>query len=587
MNNTNKNLFSLISLISLSLMFCLPFIVSYHKLPEANYYNQVVAFVFGILSLLVFIKPVDSKIGFPPLAMAPLTLCFVLLVQWFSGVGASWQETVLAALYLVWAGLIMLVVVRLKELYTSERIIIFLAYALLIGGMLNVVVVFMQLIGTDDFFWIFPRTGKNYTGNLAQVNLLTDYLSLSMVSLFYLYVKGRLKINVVLILVPIYLIALSLAGSRMSWLYIMLLAVSFYLLGRNNTQPSWQHKSKMVLLLPLLYALVQFVLPFALELISQGSSALIPPAPAERVAAFVGNHSKRLDLIKEGLDIFSHYPLLGVGWGQYVWYDLLFADSHSNHAGYITHTHNLFLQLMAETGFFGFLTIFIGVVYWIIKLMKQPNLIESWWVLLTGGIIFVHSMLEYPLWNAHFLGVFVVVVALADKRLEIKVISPFMPRIVSIVVMVASLYLLGLTSYQYMQIEYWINYYPVLSKQQRLAMLKQMTVMHQKTLMVEPLHAVLTRAYGLLPMAQAPLQSKIDKYESLLRYAQAKEDIYRYVLLLAIDGQAEKAKLFLKRAYIRQPEYAKVFEKQLEEGVKAGNLQLLVLQAELQLLQRD
>lgn len=422
---------------------------------------------------------------------------------------------------------------------------------------------------------------------MAQVNLLTDYLSLSIVSLFYLYVKGQLKVGTVYILLPLYLVALSLSGSRMSWLFLVLIAVSFYFFGKNNAEKRWQEKSKAILLLPIFYGLVQIGLPYVLELFSDGGSALIPPAPVERVVAFASNHSKRLALISEGLDIFSHYPVLGVGWGEYVWYDLLFADTHAAHTGYITHTHNLFVQLMAESGFFGFLVVFIAVIYWLRRLVNQSNSIEGWWLLLIGGIIFVHSMLEYPLWHAHFLGVFVVVVALADKRIELNAIKPAVQSVASVAVLFASLSLIGLTTYQYGQIEYWVNYYPKLSKQQRLTMLKKMSDMHQNTLMVEPLHAVLTRAYSLLPRAQAPLKAKIARYESLLRYSQSKEDIYRYVLLLAVDGQSDKAVSFLRRAYARQPAYIEQFEKQVQKGVRKGNVNFLELQAEIDRLKSN
>ncbi len=585
MQNNKKSFFTLIALVSLAFMFSVPFLVSYHKLPESNYYNQALAFAFGAVSLLVFVKSVVSKVGIPPTVFAPLLLSFVLLVQWFSGIGVSWQESALAILYLVWAMWLMLVVVRLKEVYTQERIVLFLAYALLIGGLLNVLVVFMQLIGTDDFFWTFPRIGKKYTGNLAQINLLTNYLSLSMVSVFYLHVKSRLKLSTVCTALPFYLVALSLSGSRMSWLYLILITVSFYYLGRSNEEKSWQEKSKAILLLPLLYGLVQIALPYVLEMFSNGSSALIPPAPVERVVAFATDHSKRLDLISEGLDIFSHFPVLGVGWGQYVWYDLLFSDTHSNHSGYVTHTHNLFVQLMAEAGIFGFLLVFIAVVYWLRRLANQPRSIETWWLLLIGGIIFVHSMLEYPLWHAHFLGVFVVVVALVDQRIELNTVKPAVQSIVSVVALLATLYLIGLTTYQYGQIEYWVNYYPKLSKQQRLTMLKQMSAMHQNTLMVEPVHAVLTRAYSLLPRSQAPLKAKIARYESLLRYSQSKEDVYRYVLLLAIDGQRDLAIAFLRRAYIRQPAYAEQFKTQLQKAVRAGSPGAIALFEELARLQ--
>jgi O-antigen ligase len=584
MNNTNKNIFSFISLVSLFLMFSMPFMVSYHKWPESTYYSQMLAFVFGVSSLVVFFKPTKKGFIWAPIIIVPIVLMLLLGLQWFAGIGVYWQETSLGVLYLFWAVMLMLTVKQLTEHIQLETLLKWLAYALLLGGLFNTVVVLLQLFGADDFFWTFARQGKSYTGNLAQVNLLTDYLSLSIISVLYLHVKNQLKANSVYTLVFFFLIALTLTGSRMSWLYIVLITLSFFMFGRNNVQQTWQKKSWFILWLPLAYGLVQFLLPMLVALIVS-NSALIPPVPAERLTAFATLESVRIAMIKEALDIVSLHPWLGVGWGQYVWYDLIFADTHTSHTGFVSHTHNLFVQILVECGFFALLALIIGSLYWLIRLFKQDNTIERWWLLLIGGIIFVHSMLEYPLWYSHFLGVFVVVIALADKSIALTLNKPVFIKVGAGAVLVATLSLLVVTTHQYRQIEYWVNQYPNLNDQQRVSMLNHMTTMHQKTLVAEPLHLILTRAYSILPSKQAPLEYKIEEYERVLHYVQAKEDIYRYVLLLAANGQLEQATAYLNRAYVRHPAYAKQFalqlQKMLSKPSNQNNPNLLALQQSL------
>lgn len=590
MSEKNKTLFSYISLVSLLLMFSLPFLVSYHKSPEPTYYSQMLSFTLGILSIVVFFKAAKNSLKLAPTIIVPLALILLLGVQWFVGIGVYWQETSLGILYLCWAAMLILVVTELKEQLPLETIVTWLAYALLLGGLGNTIVVLMQLFGVDDFFWTFGRRGKSYTGNLAQVNLLTDYLSLTLTSVFYLHIKNHLKANTVYVSVFFLLIALALTGSRMSWLYILLITLSFYVFGRNSNQQTWQAKSKLILWLPLLYGSVQFVLPMLVELIAS-NSAVLPPAPAERLAAFATQESVRIAMIKEAFDIISLHSWLGVGWGQYVWYDLIFADTHTSHTGFVSHTHNLFVQILVECGIFALLALIIGSLYWLMRLFKQDNTIERWWLLLIGGIIFVHSMLEYPLWYAHFLGVFAVVVALADKSIALKFNQPSVVTLAAGTVLVAALSLIVVTTYQYRQIEYWVNNYPKLNKQQRVSMLNEMTTMHQKTLVAEPLYLILTRAYSILPSKQAPMEYKIAEYERVLHYVQAKEDIYRYVLLLAANGQIEKATAYLKRAYVRHPVYAKEFavqlQKMLSKPSNQHNANLLSLQQLLsQLMQQ-
>lgn len=584
--SSSAQLYSTVALISLMLMCCVPFMVSYHRWPETTYYSQVVAFIFGALSLVALFKPSKSGLAVPPTALVPAVLIVLLGLQWFAGIGVYWQETTLTILYLSWAMMLMLTVAYLKEAYDLETLLTWLAYALLFGGLFNTLVVLMQLVGADHFFWTFSRQGTSYAGNLAQVNLLTDYISLSLTSLIYLHVKGRLKTSAVAIVTILFLITLTLAGSRMSWLYVLMISLSFYFFGKNNAQLTWQHKSKFVLLLPLLFGIVQFTLPFVIEMISSTTLPL-PPAPAARVAEFAAKGSVRIEYLKEGLAIFSQHPWLGVGWGQYVWYDLIFADTHANHTGFVTHTHNLFLQILVECGVFALLAVLVGSVYWFVQLLKQQNTIERWWLLLIGGIIFVHAMLEYPLWYAHFLGLFVVVVALGDQRIQLSRVKPVVVNIGAGVTLIACLSLIGVTTYQYRQIEHWVNNYAKLDQHQRINMLNDMSAMHQQTLVSESLHLILTRAYSLLPTKQAPLASKIAKYESMLHYVQGKEDIYRYVWLLAKNGEMDKASAYLRRAYTRQPGYAKQFEAQLTKGAIKGDQRLLALLLQLKQLQQQ
>lgn len=584
MKAENKNLFFLMSLSSLFLMFCFPFMVSYHKLPESSFYGQALAFALGVLALIALFKPLKTGLTFPPTILVPIALILLLGVQWFLGIGVFWQETTLGVLYLSWAVMLMLTVTHLKQIYSLETLVTWLTYALLVGGLFNVLVVLMQLIGADQFFWTFALQGTSYTGNLAQVNLLSDYLSLAMTSILYLHLKGKVKASTVYLVVFLLLIALSLSGSRMSWLYVLMISISFYIFGRTNEQAVWRHKAKYLLMLPFIFGLIQLCLPLIL-------AGLIPSTPAARLAEMAGQPSVRLSYIKEALDIAQHHPWFGVGWGQFVWYDLIFADTHAGHTGFVSHTHNLFVQILVECGVFALLALLIGCVYWVVQLLKQQNTIERWWLLLIGGIIFVHSMLEYPLWYAYFLGVLVVIVALADKPISIRGIKPIFIKASAGITIVAAISLIGVTTYQYQQVEFWVQNFSAMTDKQKFEMLNEMSALQQHTLVAEQLHLILTRAYSALSTEQAPLAAKILKYESVLHYIQADKDVYRYVLLLANDGHMQQASAYLKRAYNRHPGFAQDFAKQLEKllskSANHNNPHLLALQNQLKQLQQS
>ncbi len=70
--------------------------------------------------------------------------------------------------------------------------------------------------------------------------------------------------------------------------------------------------------------------------------------------------------------------------------------------------HNLVLQLLAETGALGAFLALGGLCTWWWQAGRryvaapQPAM---WWIIAAVGIELIHSMVEFPLWNAHFLGV--------------------------------------------------------------------------------------------------------------------------------------------------------------------------------------
>jgi hypothetical protein len=85
--------------------------------------------------------------------------------------------------------------------------------------------------------------------------------------------------------------------------------------------------------------------------------------------------------------------------------------------GLYNHAHNLFLQLLAETGLAGASIAIFGVIVWTRNAWSATSCASGMWIWGCALTLGVHSMLEYPLWNAHFLGIACVVLGLGDARL--------------------------------------------------------------------------------------------------------------------------------------------------------------------------
>ena len=123
--------------------------------------------------------------------------------------------------------------------------------------------------------------------------------------------------------------------------------------------------------------------------------------------------------------MFLQAPILGVGIGQYGWhsFSLQLLPEFSAYPRWeiFTHTHNLFLQVLAELGGVGLLLILVMLFGWFRQFLGNWMTPTSWLIATSLLVLFVHSNFEYPLWYSYFLGLAAVFLGLGDTRtLQVK-----------------------------------------------------------------------------------------------------------------------------------------------------------------------
>jgi O-antigen ligase len=118
---------------------------------------------------------------------------------------------------------------------------------------------------------------------------------------------------------------------------------------------------------------------------------------------------------------FIDRPWIGYGWGGYVEQGVLreLSGTHTRvlEPSVFTHTHNTPLQLLVETGIFGFLlacAAVLSAVYACIKDTCTPQ--RSLLLLVLIGISSIHSMFEFPLWYLYMLLPFSIFLNLSPVR---------------------------------------------------------------------------------------------------------------------------------------------------------------------------
>ena len=124
-----------------------------------------------------------------------------------------------------------------------------------------------------------------------------------------------------------------------------------------------------------------------------------------------GNH--RIRILSDAWLLIQQHPWMGVGWRQLQVTQVLTPDINEP----VDHAHNLVAQIQVELGILGSLSLLGFAAYWLFK--KKPWLQANGAELAMVCVVMVlglHSLLEYPLWHAVFLFLFVIALSLLPEE---------------------------------------------------------------------------------------------------------------------------------------------------------------------------
>jgi len=538
------------SLYACGLLFALPFLQPYHRFPLTSFYSEWLAFALGLLAALLLLRRhPGTDTEFPSVALAPLGLILLLVLQTALGQLPYPEQALIAALYLVWASLLIALGMRLRQELALTSVADTLAWFAFAAGMLS------ALAGLIQHYELVTPIGSLVTrkasaavfGNLAQPNHYAAHIAMGIASAAYLYGRGRLALPLVVAAVAVLLFVSALAGSRSPWLYFAALTI-LALLIRRFCQTGETRR---------LVGLTLFLLPGFL--LAQGAAKLMVTAVGpqvtslERVFTSASGVSARLQLSADAWQMFLAAPVLGSGWGQFPWHHFLNQASTGPGAAaqLFNHAHNLALQLLAETGVVGFAVIFGAAAMWLLDLRRVRLDAVWWWLLALVSIIGIHSMLEYPLWYSIFLGPFALLTGLGAQRMFRVRFEGALRLAVAAGILVGALNLYGVLG-PYRAFE------QVLFRPDD----KSGASVEQKEFLVaiarayrEPLltpYAELAVAHGVVP-SRENLQEKIDLTRRAMRFAPVEVVVYRLAALLALAGDRAAAAQQLQRAMRAYP----------------------------------
>ncbi|HEX5364779.1 MAG TPA: Wzy polymerase domain-containing protein [Gallionella sp.] len=543
-----------ISLALVGVMWVFPFLHYRHQYPLTTFYQEWWCALLGVAALTLLVgRAYWQRPEIPRIAQLPIALAAVALLQLGLGMVAYFDQALLYVLYLLFAALLMLLGAALRDRFGMARLAQVLAVFLLIGAELSAAIGVLQ-----HFRWHTPfdsvvvvKVSADVFGNLAQRNHFANYIALGLISLGLLHQLGLKGRYALLLALPL-LLTMTLSGSRSSWLYLSMMATLAWWWGRRDQtmRPLLRYSLLLIAGFGAMHLLVQ--LPFMAG--AGGSTDTVQRLFGEDAGGGI-----RLYLWRESWLIFSQSPWLGVGFGQFAWhhFQLLPVLQQGNIQGLYNNAHNLVFQLAAETGIAGLLILFTALAIWLHGARRASLDAAHWWGYAALGVLAIHSLLEYPLWYAYFLGIASILLGALDEtryRLELRAVGRLS---------VAAVLLLGLLT-----LLQFIGSYHQLG---RVLGLRPASAADHAT--VERIRDGLVAVHGnslLSPYAELFMSSMIDVTEErkqdklalntrVMRFVPIATAAYRQSLLLALNDRPQQAMLAMEQAIWSYPgEFASV-----------------------------
>src|SRR5712691_13429838 len=162
----------------------LPFLLPYHQQPVLSFFPEWLAAALGIAASLTLLVgrgvPAVSFVSLPVPARWLIVFAVLLAAQAASGGHVYSQLPLVAALYILYAVLMIWLGAQLTAAFGIERVATVLAAFLLAGALANSLAGAIQFYGRPKLFEdvIAELHGNRAYGNVAQPNLYANYLAL-------------------------------------------------------------------------------------------------------------------------------------------------------------------------------------------------------------------------------------------------------------------------------------------------------------------------------------------------------------------------------------------------------------------------
>jgi O-antigen ligase len=400
---------------ALGLLFLLPF--TYHRGsdPLPNFSHEWSAFFLGTTAILLFLLSYRRRrLSIPKIAALPAAMTGIILAETFLRSQSIVGDQRLVALYLLWSSLIMIVTYNAARTIGVRSMIQLLSGYLLCGALWNLGVEAYSL-GQDPL----QRKLNGFMlgiGAIGQHNHISVYLFMALCSASYLCALSRIRIGLFLITAWLITLELVFTGSRS--VFVLILAGALLSTILNDARHTRIFRTLRRLWL---YISVFFIVNLLIFMQMQPDWF---PTNGQSYDAFSRSMDSatpsRLAIWRIAWICFLEHPWLGWGINEFDWAFFLHAPQSApigiGHR--MEHAHNLFMALLTDTGIIGFLCAATLLLNWLWQTIRRPAAsgLAFWWLSASIFTLGWHNMIEYPLWQGHFLGLFSVIAAISTRE---------------------------------------------------------------------------------------------------------------------------------------------------------------------------
>jgi len=582
-----------ISLALIGLIGILPFVNPFHTVPLASFYSEWLAIVLGLAACLVFLtRQFWLTFSIPQTAVFTFSLLVVIAIQSITIQRPYAAQSFTPGLYLGWATLLVILAAWLRDFFGKEKIVGTLVWFMVVGGVLSALTGLIQYIGFGGWLnqFVAFKQGTAIHGNIAQSNHFATHILLATAGLCYLFSRNSISSVLAISLVTFFAFITSLSASRSVYLYAFALcALSFanYIRTRDTVNA---RLCFITIFFFIIYAGAQYILelihPWLMEQLKDWSLNTDPFAYStalEKLTAMPLDLEVRTSEWHKAWLMFLDAPVFGVGVGNYAWhsfnYQLLPEFSGAPKPSLFSHSHNLFTQILAETGVAGFLLLLLLLIRWVMQFGKNWTH-PDWFIAAVLLTIFIHSNLEFPLWYSYFLGITAFLLGLGDAQSFEAKFTPLLGQAGAGLGLLLGFSILANTLFGFRNLADIPLKYHLLPIQENID--TALTVA-KNPLLTPQAELVLT---AMIPLTKDGIEEKIAITTRAFRRNPDSYKAYKQTTCLALNNQLTEASKLLHMAARAYPDHLPLYIEQLRKIQKEPEITLIIEEANRLLLAR-